>query len=198
MCSIGRLSAEISRPQGRSVGPPKSSWFHQFPNRPMPCATRSAGATQSSSAEMLAPERFATIAPTTTPSPIPPQTPSPPFQIANGPHHSSGSSSQLVTHVVQARADDPEGDPPDREAEDEVPVAAAVGPADPRDDDRRDDRDQQRQAHRSGSRTARARACSSPETGWTREAVRGPTSAPIVPMPRGRRATRRPTRTAPG
>ena len=42
------------------------------------------------------PERFATIAPTMQPSPIPPQTPSPPFQIANGPHHSSGSSSQLV------------------------------------------------------------------------------------------------------
>ena len=44
-----------------------------------------------------APSRLATIAPTITPSPMPPQTPRPPFQIANGPHHSSGTSSQLVT-----------------------------------------------------------------------------------------------------
>jgi hypothetical protein len=42
------------------------------------------------------PERLAMTAPTPTPSPIPPQTPRPPFQIANGPHHSSGNSSQLV------------------------------------------------------------------------------------------------------
>ena len=75
---------------------PKSSWFHQFPKRPMPCATSSPGATQSISFATSAPERFATMMPTIVPSPIPPQTPSPPFQIANGPHHSSGSSSQLV------------------------------------------------------------------------------------------------------
>ena len=96
MLSIGRFSGSISSPHGRSVGFPKSSWFHQLPKRPMPCATRSPGATQSASFATDTPERFATIAPTMQPSPIPPQTPSPPFQIANGPHHSSGSSFQLV------------------------------------------------------------------------------------------------------
>src|SRR5262245_1076579 len=47
-------------------------------------------------------------------------------------------------HVVQPGADDPERDAPDGEPEDEVPVAPAARPADPRDDDRRDDRDEQR------------------------------------------------------
>jgi hypothetical protein len=42
------------------------------------------------------PERLTTIAPTITPRPIPPQTPSPPSQTAIGPHHSGGTSSQLV------------------------------------------------------------------------------------------------------
>jgi hypothetical protein len=62
----------------------------------MPCARSSPGATQSASTATFAPERFATIAPTMQPSAIPPHTPRPPFQTANGPHHSSGTSSQLV------------------------------------------------------------------------------------------------------
>ena len=36
------------------------------------------------------------IAPVATPAATPPQTPSPPFQTAKTPHHSSGTSSQLV------------------------------------------------------------------------------------------------------
>ena len=51
---------------------------------------------QSASFARSAPERLATIPPTMNPSAIPPQIPSPPFQIANGPHHSSGRSFQLV------------------------------------------------------------------------------------------------------
>ena len=111
----------------------------------MPCATRSAGATQSASFETDAPERLATIAPTRQPRPIPPQTPRPPFQIANAPHHSSGSSSQLVIDVVEPRADDSRGDAPDGDAKDEIPVAAAPRPADSRDRDRGRDGHQQSQ-----------------------------------------------------
>ena len=64
----------------------------------MPCASEEPGRDAvGEHARPYAPERFATIAPTMQPSAIPPQTPSPPFQIANGPHHSSGTSFQLVT-----------------------------------------------------------------------------------------------------
>ena len=86
----------ISSPQAGPSASPKSSWFHQLPTRPIACAMSSPGAAASRSASALAPERCATIAPTITPSPIPPQIPRPPFQTANGPHHSSGTSSQLV------------------------------------------------------------------------------------------------------
>ena len=44
----------------------------------------------------LLPERWTMTAPTTTPSPIPPQTPRPPSHTANGPHQWFGTSFQLV------------------------------------------------------------------------------------------------------
>ena len=99
---------------------------------------------------------------------MPPQTPRPPFQIANGPHHSSGQLVPARDHVVQARADDAGGDAPDGDAEDEIPVAAAPRPADPRDHDRRRDRDEQRQPvevdrERPELDRARARATGSTE-----------------------------------
>src|SRR6266542_3872543 len=86
----------MSRAQGRSVGLPKSSWFHQLPQRPIPWASSSPGATASMKTRTLWPERRTTTAPAIVPSRIPPQTPSPPFHTANGPHHASGISSQLV------------------------------------------------------------------------------------------------------
>ena len=48
--------------------------------------------------------------------------------------------------VVEARADDPERDTPDRDAEDEIPVAAEPRPANPGQPDARRDREQQHQA----------------------------------------------------
>src|SRR6266540_5817949 len=86
----------MSRAQGRSVGLPKSSWFHQLPQRPIPWASSTPGATASMKTRTLWPERRTTTAPAIVPSRIPPQTPSPPFHTANGPHHASGISSQLV------------------------------------------------------------------------------------------------------
>ena len=44
----------------------------------------------------VAPARFAIKPPTRHPAAIPPHTPRPPFQIAKGPHHWSGTSFQLV------------------------------------------------------------------------------------------------------
>src|SRR6266508_560202 len=63
----------------------------------MPCASSRPGATASMNRRTLWPERRTIHAPTRQPSRIPPQTPRPPCQTAKGPHHSSGTSSQLVT-----------------------------------------------------------------------------------------------------
>src|SRR6266508_7029635 len=86
----------MSSAQGRSVGLPYSSWLNQLPQRPMPCASSRPGATASMNSRTLWPERRTIQAPTRTPRKIPPQTPSPPCQTANTPHHSSGTSFQLV------------------------------------------------------------------------------------------------------
>ena len=48
-------------------------------------------------------------------------------------------------HVVEARADDAEGDAPDRHAQDEIPVAAAARPAQAGQSDARGDAEQQHQ-----------------------------------------------------
>ena len=56
------------------------------------CASSSPGATASMKRVTLSPDRCTTIAPTITPRPIPPHTPSPPFHTAKTPHHSSGTS----------------------------------------------------------------------------------------------------------
>ena len=77
----------------------------------------------------LWPERRTTQAPASTPKRIPPQTPSPPCQTASGPHHCLGHLAPARDVVVEARADDPGTDAPDRDAEDEIPVAAAPHPA---------------------------------------------------------------------
>src|SRR5436309_7208419 len=86
----------MSSRQGRLVGLPKSSWFHQLPQRPIPWASKRPGATASMKCRTLSPERRTTTAPAIVPRKIPPQTPSPPFHTANGPHHASGTWSQLV------------------------------------------------------------------------------------------------------
>ena len=86
--------------------------------------------------------------------------------------------------VVEPRADDSGGDAPHRDAEDEIPVAAAPRPADS--GDRRPQRRWRRAAsgRRSGSRAARARSCSTRATG-SREA-----EAPAGILPTHGRAAR--------
>src|ERR671937_2374761 len=81
---------------GSDVGLPNSSWLNQFPHRPIPCASSKPGATASMNSRTLWPDRRTIHAPARTPSRIPPQTPSPPCQTANGPHHVFGTSLQLV------------------------------------------------------------------------------------------------------
>ena len=77
---------------------------------------------------------------------MPPQTPSPPCQTANGPPPVVGHLVPARDVVVEARADDPERDTPDGDAQDEVPVAAEPRPANPGQPDARRDREQQHQA----------------------------------------------------
>ena len=43
------LGVDLEPPR-QVVGLPKSSWFHQFPSRPMPCASSRPGATASMNA----------------------------------------------------------------------------------------------------------------------------------------------------
>ena len=62
----------------------------------MPWAMRMPGAAASIIASTLAPRRWVTYAPATTPRATPPQMPRPPSQIAKGAYHSSPSWSQLV------------------------------------------------------------------------------------------------------
>jgi len=93
----GRCAASILSAQGRSVGLPKSSWFHQLPMRPIPCASSSPGAAASRKTPTFAPERRTTIEPTKAPRAIPPQTPSPPLQTSKMPcHFGDGTSLQEV------------------------------------------------------------------------------------------------------
>ena len=103
------------------------------------CPARAAGRARGSRRGARRPRRRASrrCPPTRQPSAIPPQTPSPPCQIANGAPPLVGHLVPARGDVVQAGADDPGGDAPDGAAEDEVPVAAAVDPAaagDPRAD----------------------------------------------------------------
>src|SRR4029450_4081755 len=87
----------IFSPHGRSVGFPYSSWLNQLPIRPTPCARSKPGATASIILVTLSPDRLTTIAPTTQPRKMPPQTPRPPFQTSKAPFHfGSGTSLQLV------------------------------------------------------------------------------------------------------
>ena len=131
-------------PPGRSVGPPKSSWFHQLPKRPIPArrgalAPRSRRASRRmrrnasrrsrprGSRDRCRPKRRGRPSRSRTVPPL------------------VGQLVPARDHVVQARADDAGSHTPHRDAEDEIPVSAAPGPADPRDRDRGRDRDEQRQ-----------------------------------------------------
>src|SRR5919198_6563743 len=92
----GTCWSSIFSPHGSCVGLPKSSWLNQFPQRPIPCASSNPGATASMNSRTLSPDRRTIHAPMRQPSAIPPQTPRPPSHTANGPHHLSGTSLQLV------------------------------------------------------------------------------------------------------
>ena len=171
MYSSGRRSASISSPQGRSVGLPKSSWFHQLPTRPIACATRRPGAAASSSAVTLAPARWAMI---------------PADEDAAGDAAPDAEAAlpdrerppPLVRHlvparreVVEARADDPGADAPDGDAEDQIPVAAARDPARAGDRDARRDPGQQHQAVHVDRHAARGRSCPRTARGSRRGSV---------------------------
>ncbi len=87
----------IFSPQGRLVGLPKSSWFHQLPIRPIPCASSRPGAAASMNGANRSPARRTTTQPASVPSRIPPQTPSPPCQTSKIPFHfGDGTSGQEV------------------------------------------------------------------------------------------------------
>ena len=75
------LPGETSSAQGRLVGRPNSSWFHQLPHRPMAWASGSAGVMAESPPCSGIPRRIAAQIPTATPRPMPPQMPRPPSQI---------------------------------------------------------------------------------------------------------------------
>jgi hypothetical protein len=60
---------------------------------------------------MFAPRRLSTHRPASVPAAMPPQIPRPPFQIANGPHHSSGTSFQLVMTKYSRPPMSPAGKP---------------------------------------------------------------------------------------
>ena len=91
-------AASILSFHGSDVGLPNSSWLNQFPQRPIPCASSSPGATASMNSRTLCPERRTIQTPASTPNRIPPHTPRPPFHTANGAHQAlmSLTSFQLV------------------------------------------------------------------------------------------------------
>ena len=98
----------------------------------MPCASRSPGATASIISGTLLPDRCTTQAPARTPNGIAPQMPSPPSQTAAKPVPVRVDRRILVPArdvVVEAGADDAGDDAPERDAEDEIPVAAPGHPA---------------------------------------------------------------------
>ena len=100
-------------------------------------------------AKTLSPARRITIEPTSTPPAIPPQIPRPPSQISMIP-----AELRVVDlapargDVVEARADDPAGDAPHRDAQDEVPLAALPRPQAPGQEDRADDPEEEHEAVR--------------------------------------------------
>ena len=143
--SIGRFSGEISSPQGRSVGFPNSSWFHQFPKRPMPCATRSPGRDAVGELGDVCARALGDDHADDHPEPDPAPHAEPALPDGERPPPLVRELVPARDHVVQARPHDAGRDAPDGAAEDEVPVAAPPRPADARDDDRCGDRDEERQ-----------------------------------------------------
>ncbi len=83
-------------PHGRFVGLPKSSWLNQLPIRPMPCASNRPGATASMNSRTLWPDRAHDPGADENAEEDPAPDPRPPCHTANGPHHLSGTSLQLV------------------------------------------------------------------------------------------------------
>ena len=144
------------QPPRSVVGLPKSSWFHQLPMRPMPCASSSPGATASMNAATLTPgaadddragERAEQDAAPDAEPALPDLEDALPLRRR---HLVPGGDV-----VVGARADDAEADAPDRDADDEIPVAALRAPAPAGQPDRSDDRDEQRQPVEVERRAAR-------------------------------------------
>ena len=186
MYASGRRAESISSPQAASVGLPKSSWFHQLPTRPIACATSRPGAAASRSAGTFAPDRRATRPPTRTPPAIPPQ-------IAESALPDGERPPPLVRHlvpargeVVEPRADDAGADTPDRDAEDQIPVAAARNPAAAGDRDTGSDaREQHQPVHVDRHRAELERA------GRRRRDGRKESHGSILPTRVGRRSGRR-------
>ena len=155
----GNGGASISSPHGRSVGLPKSSWFHQLPSRPIPCAIRRPGR------EAVGEEPDVRARPLRDdPADEAAERDAAPHSEAAAPDREHAPP--LVRHLVPARDDvvDPRADDPGRDAphgatEDEIPVAAAVDPAPARDVRAHGDRSEQREAvHVDGERPELERA----------------------------------------
>ena len=89
---VDRVDLEAPGQVGRLAEQP---WFHQLPSRPIPWASRSPGARQSAGA-IRRPRRACDDAADEAAERDAAPHAEPPRQIANGPHHVSGTSSQLV------------------------------------------------------------------------------------------------------
>src|SRR4051812_50164618 len=77
---------------------------------------------------MFAPRRCSTQIPTSTPPAMPPQTPRPPRQIANGPHQASGTSFQLVARKYSRPPIRPAGEAPNPPPPGGAPPPPRVSP----------------------------------------------------------------------
>ena len=126
----GRCCGSISSPHGRSVGLPNSSWLNQLPHAPDPLRqqqTRRDGVHEQPHALPGAVDdpragENAEEDPAPHAEPALPDGERPPPLV--------GHLAPARDVVVKARADDPGGDPPHRDAEHEIPVAAPASPSD--------------------------------------------------------------------
>src|SRR3954452_8250206 len=80
----------------------------------MAWATSRPGVAASRKAGTSARRRRSTQSAASAPPAMPPQTPTPPCQIASGPHHWCGTSFQLVARELDAAADPAAGEAPHR------------------------------------------------------------------------------------
>ena len=134
-------------PQGRCVGLPYSSWFHQLPIRPIPCASRRPGATASMKA--VAAHAGSPHDDDARDRSEEDPTPDPEAAVPDLEDALPFRRRHLVPRgdvVIEARADDAEADAPHGHPDDEVGIASLALPAACGQPDRGEDRDEERQA----------------------------------------------------